>query len=53
MSDVDKFMRRVGDKYPWLHPDYDPDNALWQMRAVKVRDRLRKEASITKEGTTS
>ena len=44
MSDVDKFMRRVGEKYPWLHPDYEADDSTWQMRAVKARDRLRQEA---------
>jgi hypothetical protein len=38
----DAFMRKVGMKYPWLHPDYDPDSSLWIMRRVAAEDRDRK-----------
>lgn len=33
---TDAFMRRLGAKYPWLHPDYDPKSALWRDRAKRV-----------------
>lgn len=32
----DAFMRKMGEKYPWLHPDYDPDNFVWRMRAKRA-----------------
>lgn len=33
---TDAFMRRIGAKYPWLHPDYDPRSALWRERAKRA-----------------
>jgi hypothetical protein len=32
----DAFMRRIGEKYPWLHPDYDPRSLLWRERAKRA-----------------
>lgn len=32
----DAFLRRVGEKYPWLHPDYDPSSPLWRERMVRA-----------------
>lgn len=39
----DRFARKIGEKYPWLHPDYDPSETLWQMRASKAYRRMSRE----------
>lgn len=36
-----QFMCRVGEKYPWLHPDFDPANPIWNDRARNAYRRLR------------
>lgn len=36
----DTFLRQVGEKYPWLHPDYDPRQPVWCARAKSARRRL-------------
>lgn len=28
-----EFMCKLGEKRPWLHPDYDPKSWLWRERA--------------------
>lgn len=35
-----QFMCKLGEKYPWLHPDYDPDSLLWRERAVRAWNAL-------------
>ncbi|MFZ5669143.1 MAG: hypothetical protein ACOY4K_06590 [Pseudomonadota bacterium] len=34
------FMRRIGLKYPWLHPEFDPTSQLWRQRAVRAWNSL-------------
>lgn len=35
-----EFMCRLGEKRPWLHPDYDRNNWLWRERAKLAWKRL-------------
>jgi hypothetical protein len=35
----DAFMRRIGEKYPWMHPDFDPRCRIWRERAVRAWNR--------------
>lgn len=35
-ADLDALLRRLGEKYPWLHPDYDPALSLWRERARRA-----------------
>lgn len=39
----DAFMRRLGAKYPWLHPDYDPECPGWLARCREARRRIDRE----------
>jgi hypothetical protein len=39
----DRWARKIGKKYPWLHPDYDPESSLWQMRRDRANRRILQE----------
>ncbi len=38
-----QWARKIGEKYPWLHPDFDPASQAWQMRRRRAYRRMEKE----------
>lgn len=39
----DAFMRKIGEKYPWLHPDFDPESPVWRERRRRAWNAQRRQ----------